>query len=333
MWQCLTDTASTICEMATHILGRMLGRTPYTDKWHLANDLCTIRDKITNQKQFALYANRAWQLRGKHEGSGRIRSRELLKLARQLKDRLNQCPLDSSLACHNTCKEIIKEEFQHLNALKLRSTAEQTKDEGDERAAIDQDLEALERLIQQMTSANQATPLRELIIRSMDDVTLQPIRITERYTQYSEVVRHLRKHHDIEEAEIWVRRENQHTWTKSGYRWFPVDNPEPIGDCTLDFISAKHRALYVVVLVDQGGDEFPVALDIKRQGTSEECCTPRCGNLENHLEAVWPTRDVRFAYKIDAPNDDSVAILGRVFDTSSLIKYTHQLCFKCWPRP
>ncbi|CCA74586.1 hypothetical protein PIIN_08538 [Serendipita indica DSM 11827] len=102
-----------------HIGRHILGRASNKTKRDLENELWNLSKRITNQEQFELYTNRVSQLRGLQENLRYIRSRELLELVRQLKDRVDLLTLDQTLVSHDACKDIIKEEFRRLNQLKV----------------------------------------------------------------------------------------------------------------------------------------------------------------------------------------------------------------------
>lgn len=99
------------------------------------------------------------------------------------------------------------------------------------------------------------------------------------------------------------------------------------------YLNAKSR-LYIVVSVNENGDDIPVALDIKQVGETKQCCQPdHCGTLRGHLSTVWPNRLIESTHKRHNPDEDSDIILGPAFDNGDLTEFTHSLCLKCSPMP
>lgn len=297
----------------------------------LDNELSNIRKRITNHEQFGLYATRARELRKKRDNPGRIRSQKLLQLVQQLKDEL---PRGRSLERHEERAQIIKKGYERLNKLKQRPAEDVANDETEEIKAIEYDLKVLQdQTPQSNTTANQTQNLLSVTLSSMDCPEPLPITITQGAC-YSSLVWLLRDLHQVDVPNIWIRQEGKQPWTPKGLGLEQVEYDKMIEEHTLDFVDSTNNRYYIVAVVSENGNEFPVALDIKPMGATRQCCQPNhCGTLRGHLSTIWPTRYVNSAYKRHKPNDDPNAILSRAFDTEDLTLFAHQLCLVCSPRP
>ncbi|KAG8750962.1 hypothetical protein FRC14_008261 [Serendipita sp. 396] len=140
----------------------------------------------------------------------------------------------------------------------------------------------------------------------MDGATDSPNRtaIGGEFFTYSEVVWYLHTQGIVEAPELRTRQEGDgvQNVTPSGYWWKFAHGAERVDVPIIYTLSMKNRADYIVALVHEGDNEFPVPLDVPIFGRNT-CCVPTCESSGMHLAQLWSSQyTICRASRIKDPN-------------------------------
>ncbi|KAG8848785.1 hypothetical protein FRC20_002470 [Serendipita sp. 405] len=208
---------------------------------------------------------------------------------------------------HQKCCEVLRDGSEKLRLLlaKKKHPREIRKLFKEEERAIVLDYQ-YEELLNNSSNTSEKIDLQ---IYSMDGATDSPNRtaIGGEFFTYSEVVWYLHTQGIVEAPELWTRQGDG------------VQNVTPSGYCM------KNRADYIVALVHEGDNEFPVPLDVPIFGRNT-CCVPTYESLGMHLARLWSSQyTICRASRIKNPNQ---SVLHTALNTNTFTVRMNELYVK-----
>jgi len=303
---------------------------PSEDQLQIEEDLITIRNRVTNWRQFDLLYQRAYRLMRHKKRHAMIRnvisSLKLKILALERIDIEHEINLENP----DQWMTLLSQGLADLYGLKGRAMHQVEIQQ--ETEAIEKDRAELNQALRQIRAQPSPLPLqrKKISLYRMEDPLSEPLVLELQWRRYCELIWYITHAKIVPKPDLWIRRDNKHSLTPTGRIWMYANGRDEIQDMNLDVVNREVTTNYIVALVHENEQDIPVPIDICQHG-GDPCCPPNpCINLRNHLEKVWTSRVVVNAHLISDPEKNSV--LSDLIDTSLWTPRTNDLFIVCEPR-